>query len=202
MSLGLELLYSEAGITFHLGKWFIPLPIKPWRDLRDICESWGIKYADNALFLSWGTKFDPKYPSQGKSRTKLFWMPWDYGANIRYEVQAADGSFVKAAKWNETDDRKTYIEKYTYILNSGEKQHVTANFHVEEREWRWRITHKLPFKFGPKRVQRCIDVKFSSEIGERTGSWKGGCIGCGYQMLKTETPLETLRRMEQERKFK
>jgi len=41
----------------------------------------------------------------------------------------------------------------------------------------------------------------TGEVGERTGEWKGGTTGCGYQMLPNETPLETLRRMEKERKF-
>lgn len=48
---------------------------------------------------------------------------------------------------------------------------------------------------------RAIDVQFSDEVGERTGSWKGGTIGCGYNMLPGESPLDTLRRMEAERKF-
>ena len=37
--------------------------------------------------------------------------------------------------------------------------------------------------------------------GERNGSWKGGVLGCGWDMLKGETPLDTLRRMERERRF-
>lgn len=50
-------------------------------------------------------------------------------------------------------------------------------------------------------MSRSIDVEFNAEVGERTGSWKGGCIGCGYQMNPNETPLQALRRMEAERKF-
>lgn len=50
-------------------------------------------------------------------------------------------------------------------------------------------------------VQRTIDVEFDDEVGERSGSWKGGTMGCGYEMRASETPWETLRRMERERKF-
>jgi hypothetical protein len=44
-------------------------------------------------------------------------------------------------------------------------------------------------------------VVFSAEVGERSGSWKGGCIGCGYDLLPDELPEECLRRMERDRKF-
>lgn len=51
------------------------------------------------------------------------------------------------------------------------------------------------------RVIRSIDVEFDGEVGERTGSWKGGTIGCEYELRPNETPYECLKRMEQERKF-
>ena len=83
---------------------------------------------------------------------------------------------------------------YTYTLRSGEVQHLAATIKAEQRTWtRWWI----PFR----RVSRSIDVEFNAEVGERTGSWRGGCIGCGYQMNPNETPLQALRRMEAERKF-
>lgn len=50
-------------------------------------------------------------------------------------------------------------------------------------------------------VNKSIEIQFNDEVGEDTGSWKGGCIGCGYNMLPNETPEMTLRRMEKERIF-
>ena len=46
-----------------------------------------------------------------------------------------------------------------------------------------------------------MSVNFSDEVGERSGSWKGGTLGCGYDLLKNETMEQCLRRMEKERKF-
>lgn len=48
---------------------------------------------------------------------------------------------------------------------------------------------------------RGIDVDFDGEVGERTGSWKGGTVGCSYESRPGETPVQTLRRMERERRF-
>jgi hypothetical protein len=83
---------------------------------------------------------------------------------------------------------------FTYRLNNGQVQHRIATINPEQRTWKrcW-----LPHT---KTVQT-IDITFDDEVGERTGSWKGGTIGCGYVMLPGETPAQTLRRMERERKL-
>lgn len=83
---------------------------------------------------------------------------------------------------------------YRYTLKSGAVQERTATIRIESRLWTrpW-----LPLR----RLDKYIDVRFNDEVGERSGSWKGGTIGCGYSMLKGETPLDTLRRMERDRKF-
>lgn len=83
---------------------------------------------------------------------------------------------------------------YNYTLRSGEVQERIATIKVETRKW---TRYWLPFK----RISNYIDIEFSDEVGERSGSWKGGCTGCSYEMLQNETPLQTLRRMETERKF-
>lgn len=93
---------------------------------------------------------------------------------------------------------KTEQHTYTYVLRSGEKQIRCATIHRE----RWVLGRKVLHKLGwPKQKRMYIEVSFSGEVGERSGSWKGGCIGCGYRMLDGETPLDALRRMERERDF-
>lgn len=89
-------------------------------------------------------------------------------------------------------DKETH--PYSYTLGSGEVQQRTATINAESRLWTrpW-----LPWR----RLVRSINVEFNDEVGERTGSWKGGTLGCGYEMRSNETPLDCLRRMERERKF-
>jgi hypothetical protein len=124
-------------------------------------------------------------------------------------------------EWQNVIWKESY--PYTYTLKSGKVQHRIAELKIEEREWRWRALKWFPII---RKKRKIIDVKFSyggpfkrfviiekqgfkipnskeetGEVGERTGEWKGGTTGCGYQMLPNETPLETLRRMEKERKF-
>jgi hypothetical protein len=79
--------------------------------------------------------------------------------------------------------------RFRYVLRSGEVQERVATIKAERRLWtrRW---------FPWKRESRYIDVEFNKEVGERTGSWKGGVLGMGFPMTEGETPLMTLRRME------
>jgi hypothetical protein len=83
---------------------------------------------------------------------------------------------------------------YRYVLRSGEVQERIATIKPERLLWTrpW-----LPHK----RESRHINIDFNDEVGERTGSWKGGVLGCGYDMLPGDRPVDALRRMEHERKF-
>lgn len=89
---------------------------------------------------------------------------------------------------------------YRYTLKNGTVQDVTATVTVDRMTWCWRGFYRLGIWF-PKKVRTSIDVRFSDEVGEGSGSWKGGTVGCGYEMKPGEIPLQTLRRMEAEKKF-
>ena len=95
------------------------------------------------------------------------------------------------------DFRKTdaHIEvlPYTYTLKNGTVQERTATCTIEKRKW-----HRKWFPFFTKTVQ-VIDIEFNDEVGERSGSWKGGTLGCSYEMLPDDTIETCLRRMERER---
>jgi len=105
------------------------------------------------------------------------------------------GAWEKA---KEPDGRWVETYPYRYTLKSGKIQDRIATVYVEEREWRWRWFQKLAW---PRKIHRSINVDFSDEVGERSGSWKGGTIGCGYDLMPEESAEDCLRRMELERKF-
>lgn len=189
-------------------------------------RTYGFYIADKCFNFSWnksnaGGGRDPRY-----GYSFHYFLPWDWGGSVRHEVLGDDGlwrpsSYEQAGKarrkaikagmpreeiWkidekDFPDHRYIYTEPYTYTRRSGEVQQRTATFYVEEREWRLKAFQKLPFPFGPKRVRRSISIQFNDEVGEQTGSWKGGTTGCGYDMNPGESALECLRRMEAERKF-
>ena len=215
---GWELRFSWAEITFkwgfalgicsfedhysfhiHLG-WpniFFKLPLpKRWhKEPEEGMEYWGlsIHMIEATIHLKWGSKY------------KIVNLPhvWEW---VRTSYLMDDGGWFRIDKTDDCfgirqDTRNIkWTEKYpyTYVLKSGKVQMVTAKVSVQEMEWRRSFLHWTKFL---AKVQRYIDVEFSGEVGERAGSWKGGTTGCGYKMLKGEKPLDTLRRMEHERKF-
>mgnify|MGYP001619279555 CR=1 FL=1 len=79
------------------------------------------------------------------------------------------------------------------IDHDGER--IGVETYVEERErrlgtgwFRW-----LGF-IVPKRCSRSLDIRFKSEVGPEKGSWKGGLIGHGIDMLPGERHEQAFRR--------
>lgn len=181
-------------VHFIYGKFFVKLPlsIKPVGD--DMLYKYGISYYSEgrAILASWG------------EHSKFINMPWSWEF-LRHTIWDVDGNDVSEILNGVYDSdtirsvTKAQEFDYVYVRNSGEVQNRKAYVYVEEREWRWRWFMKLPW---PRMIKRCIDVSFSEEIGERVGSWKGGCISCGYDLKPGETAQQCLQRMELERKFK
>lgn len=163
----------------------------------DGCESptYGFYFYMNSIWFRLGNK------------SKSYDMPWALDW-VRSSAMTKDGEWLHETKGNrnkdfwDKDKWKDILfyetHPYKYITKYGEIQECLATIRVEEREWRWKWFKWLKY---PRKISRNIDVEFSEEMGARRGSWKGGTTGCGCQMKKNETPYDTLKRMELERKF-
>lgn len=187
----LKLILFEEQFCFDLFGFLIALPFMDrWhRFPKEMLESWGVYYSDSAVVFCWG------------GRSKFVYMPWMWDHCLA-EVRKPDGTWVKQVNsWDglPPDGREVKEFPYRYTCNSGEVQNVIATVHVKRRTWKWRWFKWLPF---PRLVRQSIDVAFSDEVGDARGSWKGGCIGCGWDMRPGETMEQTLRRMELERRFR
>ncbi len=165
------------------------------------CEGrqYGFSYTDKSLFLYWGYGSGFNMGPDG-GFSKIIYMPWDYGSCVESKLIAKNGKWIDSLGW-ELDSlvKKEESFPYTYTLRSGEVQKRTATVSVSRRVWYWRLFKRL--KIGPKIDSTTLDVSFDGEVGERSGSWKGGAIGCSYEIKKGETTEQTVRRMERERLF-
>jgi hypothetical protein len=169
----------------------------------DECDppKWGIAYHHQTIWIYRGGKGN----WSGGNEWWTMYVPWSYQW-VRTSNLRKDGTWEHETKGNIKDFYKDGWEDviwnetypYTYILKDGTVQKREATIKVEEREWRWHWFKWLPLT---KKVRRTIAIDFNGEVGEGTGSWKGGTMGCGYELLPNETPLQCLRRMERERKF-
>jgi hypothetical protein len=185
---------------FRLNVWItLPFLQRFHREPHEIMESWGLSCEDGDLHLRWGRRYKIIH---------LFWRHW---VQVAHDVRRADGSWVPFVgsweqrgehrpdgKGKEPDGRQLEQYPYRYLLRSGQVQEVVATIHVERRVRRLKV---LRWTSLFQRVSYAIDVAFSNEIGEESGSWKGGTVGCGYELRPGETPRECLKRMERDRRF-
>ena len=194
---------NDCSLHIRLG-WpniFLKLKLpRPYpREFGEFGPNYGFSVFGRAIHLNWG------------NACKILHFPWDWQW-VRTSYLLSDGTWFherkgdrKGRAYEQYQEVRTLrdarawreVHPYRYVLRSGTIQERTATIEVSEAEHRWRWFTWLPFG----RVSKGIDIKFNDEIGERSGSWKGGTLGCSYSMQRGESPIACLRRMEAERKF-
>lgn len=221
LGLGLRLGDEDSALHVHLG-WpniYFTLPgVRPSRQGR-----WGFSLFERSIHWDWGRKGE--FDIEG-GRGGIIHLPWDLDhhrtsylladGTWRHETAAKQRAVNRAGEdawrayhdecWAARDQRWSEEHPYRHVLSrpsergepAGAVQEVVATITVSEREWRQRW---LRWTRLGRMVRRGIDVEFSDEVGSRAGSWKGGTVGCSYEMLPGEAPVDTLRRMERERSF-
>lgn len=178
------------------GKFHIKLPFKT--RIPESCDSprYGAQINNNTFWMHLGGKMNDWEQCDSKWITwDLPWFSWVFDI---HEVWTGE-NWVEASHDRHSepysDDRVVGTYPYSYTLKSGEIQSREATIFRERRKWhrKW-----VPFV---KMIRESINVDFNGEVGEKTGSWKGGTIGCGWDVLPDEAMINALRRMEAERKF-
>ncbi len=215
-----------SNVTFILGLILVPfLGIYSLLLLPLLFWGWGKFYLalpfDTGInecdYREWGFSFghrDAKYDIEhihfkfGKNY-KFIEFPFIALEFYRHSIMLKDGNweteyyntkpnkeFWDSEKWN--DKKWSEIHTYTNITSWGEVQTANATITIEEREWRrkWLMWTSIG-----SYNKKYINISFDREIGDRSGSWKGGCTQCSYELKPNETPIACLRRMEQERSF-
>ena len=134
--------------------------------------TYGFVFFDDLLMIHYG-----KSRSRiSESKTKYINMPWSW-RHREHKVLGEPQSLP-----------------FTYQLKNGEVQHRVATIKPEVRQWhRWWLPSVM--------TRRYIDVMFDAEVGEQSGSWKGGVTGCSYDSKAGESPQETLLRMQRDKEF-
>jgi hypothetical protein len=134
---------------------------------------YGFNFFSDLLFVYYGKDTGRR----SSSKSKAFSMPWSWGSCVEHKILSEKES-----------------HPFTYVLKNGTIQNRTATIYSEYGKW---TRYWIPWE----QEHTTIWVEFDDEVGERSGSWKGGITGTGYEMLPNETPLDALRRMEKERKL-
>ena len=192
---------NRPRFNFDLGFFSLEL-ILPFRNTwTDECypPKWGISIHNNTFWIYKGGKGN----MGGGCKWWTFYIPFITKDWYRTSILLKDGTWEHETKGNKKnfykDEWKDKQAVWDYdFTDKYDNTIIPTKIYVNEREWRpkWLKWTKLFAK-----VSTDIDVHFSKEVGKRKGSWKGGTIGCGYQIRPNETPLDCLKRMEQDLKF-
>lgn len=176
----------------------LPFYNEKWADECD-APKWGLAIHNNTVWIHRGGKGN----WNGGNKWWTWHIPFLTKNWVRTSILLKNGTWEHERK----GDKKSFFEKewkdrqasWTYdYTDSYDGEVIPTTIYVDEREWRpkW-----LMWTSRFARVSRTIDVHFSKECGRRKGDWKGGTLGCGYELLPNESPLDCLKRMERERKF-
>jgi hypothetical protein len=181
-------------INFALGwgKFMIYLPFKT--KLEEGCDMprYGFAVHNNTLWFYKGGDYD-----EGQCQNQ--WITWD----LPYFSWKFEGHWIlnKSKQWSlvesgsyqyRKDSAYVEVHPFTYILKNGTIQERTATCTIEKRKWyrKW-----FPFLTMTRQV---IDIEFSDEVGERSGTWKGGTIGMSYDLRSDESIAECLDRLQKD----
>lgn len=136
-------------------------------------------------------------------------LPWTQWRHVRHSFYNLDGSHLgdepQTARHMTMDERHACYEAGRALQECADKarfnfldyddEHIVATCHIEEREWRrgtgWCRWMSL---FWPARINRSLILNFSSEVGKRKGSWKGGTLGHSIRMKPGETAQDAFMR--------
>lgn len=159
----------------------------------------GIACHNNTIWIYRGGKGN----GNGGNKWWTWEIPFITKEWIRTSILLKDDTWEHETKGNKkgfyTDEWKQKQKSWSYnYTDSYDGEVIPTTIYVDEREWRPKWL-KWTKRFANTR--RSIDIHFSKECGKRKGSWKGGVLGCGYELLPNERPLDCLKRMEKEMKF-
>lgn len=202
-------------LTFYaFGKVFrIPIPtkFKPYQVTREwesegeqrfytetFRKNYGFCLSDGFLQIFYGAQTH----SDVDTKSKSWFLPWTQWRFVRatyytpkFEVHYQDIASTKSQRRNTDWEKIESCPTVDFEIEDYDGEKIVASTKVIEREWRFGTGYfKWLSWFRKAKVIRSLDINFSSEVGPEKGSWKGGTIGHGIDMLPGETHESAMKR--------
>ena len=141
------------------------------------------------------------------NKTWGFFLPWNEWRHVRHQFYGLTGEpcsvNVDRLAYEDLKPIKAAVPTVAFAFDDYDGERITATTLIEESEWlrgtKW--CKWLSWFVAPK-VARSLDIAFSAEVGPRKGSWKGGTVGHGIEMLPSELHEAAFRRYCETHKLK
>lgn len=164
-------------------------------------REYGFSLSDGHLSLYLGRQT----MDSGTEQRWGYFLPWTQWRHVRHSFYGLDGEHVAtlpkvvgrygSGQWEERLAITDATPTASFEFEDFDGERITATTRIEEREWRAGTGRfKWLSLFRKPRVRRSLDLQFSAEVGKRKGSWKGGTVGHGIDMLPGELHEAAFRR--------
>jgi len=188
----ISLRWSDS-ITAYLFGWAARLNIP--RIVR-LSGEYGFMLCDGHFNIYYGRQ---THDSSTEQRWGCF-LPWTQWRFVRFSLYDLTGVELYSEDGYARDYEGRRIAesncpKARFEFDDYDGKRIIATTHIEEREWRFGTGYfKWLSLFRRPRVSRSLAINYSEEVGKDKGSWKGGTVGCGIDMLPNETAESAFRR--------
>lgn len=128
-----------------------------------------------------------------------YFLPWTQWRYVRHSLYGLAGEHIytepERCDWEAYHAAKDACPTVKFLFEDFDGEEIVATTMIEEREWRFGTGwFKWLSWFCRPKIRRSLDIQFSNETGPEKGSWKGGTIGTGIDMLPGENHEEAFRR--------
>lgn len=142
--------------------------------------------------------YGPRTHSSDTTKSWSKFLPWKQWDMVRHSIYAPDGELFASTDGRrhlEFFPKEEACPKSSFRFQDYDGETIVASCMIEEREWHcgtgWFKWMRWFFK---AKKRRSLDIKFSAEVGPDKGSWKGGIIGHGIDMVDGETARDAFER--------
>ncbi len=201
--------------SVNIGGWCfrfrMPNLIRPLIIKNDLYQDWrkwyyeffqrefGLCLCDGHLSIYYGAQ------TNDSTTTKCWscFLPWTQWRRVRFSLYDTFGNHY----WTEPRNSRgpdAFSEKMRmedlcpsvkFLFSDFDGSTITATTRIEEREWLFGTgSFKWLSWFRRSKVRRSLDLKFDKEVGSEKGSWKGGIMRHGIDMLPGELHEQAFRR--------
>lgn len=168
-----------------------------WYEEVHPCEYGFIFTGDGSLH----TYFGPDTGDSSTSQNRVFFLPWRQWKYVRCSFYDKKGKHFwtewagDKTAWNAKQAVKQALSKVYFQIEDYDGEIITATTYIEEREWQFGtgVFSWLSWLARPK-IRRSLSIDFSAEVGKEKGSWKGGTLGHGIEMLPNENHEAAFKR--------
>lgn len=211
--------YAGCRLRIHLA-WLtiiisLPQIIRPWREKRFFTHlspeqlqqmgrdhyfetgdrQYGFVTGEGVLHVYYGDQRN-EWPGD---KSRCFFYPWRAWRRIHTNYldlsMAVFAVEPNAMNWQDAWDLRATVPTARFVFADFDGEEIVATCRAEEVVLKWGEG-----RFGwlsylrPARRRRSLDLHFSSEVGRRKGSWKGGTIGHGVDLRSGENHEAAFRR--------